>query len=87
MYAKITKDHLFDSRESFPMDYEGKILLRGPLTGELIDVKLLDDDRILYYEAVADDESLEWLYGWAMHDAGVTILQTKKDGEWTDCIS
>lgn len=86
MYAKITKDLLVDG-EIITTDRTGQVLWNGPLVGNLLQVRLLDDDREVYYEAVADDEVLESLASWAAKDSGVTILQTKQHGAWKDAIS
>ena len=96
MYAKIMKDHLFDPVATLTddlglTDRTGVVLFGGPSEREdplLLDVRLLDDDRILYFECLADDESLERLADWAARDSGCTILQTKDaNGTWQDTIS
>jgi hypothetical protein len=92
MYAKITKDHLFDPNDRYSLKIisrEGWVLWSENFTPAviLIECKLYDDDGELYYEAYADDEALEPLFNWAQIDAGVTLLKIKnKDGEWEDCI-
>ena len=89
MYAKITKDKLWQEGDSLP-SRAGAYITGDPTQAEgpLLKVRLLDDDREHYYTAEADDEALERLYEWAMHDAGVTILQVKgNDGIWRDEIS
>lgn len=90
MYAKIVKDHL-GVEDVLGPDFarEGMVVI-GQGSNEpdgLIDVRLLDDDRELYYEVRASEDSLEHLMDWGMHDAGATILQTKDmTGEWRDTI-
>lgn len=86
MYAKITKDHLFDG-DIIDRDRSGAVIIRtgGELTHTeptLLDVRLYDDDDELYYEAIATDDALEDLFDWAQRDSGVTKLDVKRDGEW-----
>lgn len=93
MYAKITKDHLDlgDVLSDWkPRDGQVIIDRSSPPHShdiERLEVRLLDDDRELYYEAVATDDALEDLFMWAQRDAGVTILQVKKGNAWVDEIS
>jgi hypothetical protein len=89
MYAKITKDLIWEPGDQSDSRVNEVVICKfhTPVPDDLLDVRLLDDDRILYYEALADDESLEHLFYWAQRDAGVTILQVKKGGKWEDVIS
>lgn len=84
MYAKITKDLLFE-KEIFDRSQVGLQWGERPV-GNLIQFRLLDDDRILYYEGEGDDEALETVFFWAQRDSGVTILQTRVQAGWVDCI-
>lgn len=90
MYARITKDKLWEPGDSLP-SREGEVIVdhhNGEFSGTVLDVRLLDDDREHYYTAVADDDALEALFDWAMFDAGCTILQVKdEDGNWKDEIA
>lgn len=86
MYAKITKDLLYDGK-IIEIDRTGIVLLNGTPIGDTLEVRLLDDDREVCYLALADDEGLETLYSWAMSDAGTTILQTKGRDGWEDALS
>ena len=87
MYAKITKDLLYDG-EGISHSHVGTIpVSNGIISGELLQVRLLDDDGEHYYTAEADDEALEPLFEWAMRDSGVTLLQVRKDGKWVDTIA
>jgi hypothetical protein len=87
MYAKITKDHLFEPEDITDIPLRQGLVLWDDEPGELIKCRLYDDDGELYYEATADDDALEHLFTWAQIDAGVTLLKTKnKDGKWEDCI-
>lgn len=97
-YAKIVKDYLFDPTDKILVDSglsdrSGVVLFGTPPAGnpgtrpEVLDVRLLDDDRILYYHCLATDAALERLAEWGARDSGTTILQVKKDGVWTDEIS
>lgn len=89
MYAKITKDLLFDGK-IITSDRSGMVVIgreEDKSTAEIIVCRLLDDDRIPYYMAVSDDEALEELFYWAMRDSGCTILQTRGDGGWRDALS
>lgn len=89
MYAKITKDHLFDG-DIITDDRTGEIIVselrERPAKQPILDVRLYDDDGELYYEALADDEALEALYSWAAHDAGVTMLKVKNGNKWEAVI-
>lgn len=89
MYAQITKDLLYDGNYIKVNRKHEVIFGGGPhQVGPLMKVRLLDDDRELYYEAVSDDEALEDLFSWAMRESGVTILQVwKSPGKWVDEIS
>jgi hypothetical protein len=91
MYAKIVTDHLDVTDTLGPeFDRTNQVIIcefHKQVPTDLLDVRLLDDDRELYYTAVADDDALEGLFTWAMKDSGVAILQTKQDGEWKDVIS
>lgn len=90
MYAKITKDLLYEPPDDVVGDRTGVVLIcpeDGQPDGPLLKVRLLDDDRIPYYEAEATDETLEELASWAGRDSGCTILQTQKAGAWVDTIS
>ena len=91
MYAKITKDLLYDNKvvgEEYE-SREGLVLFDnkpGPIH-VFYKCRLYDDDGEIYYEADADDAALELLFDWAQKDAGVTLLKIKADnGEWEDCI-
>lgn len=95
MYARIVRD-LLD--ESGAPGFKRKDLGMKEVVGyhfgteavgqELEAVRLLDDDRVVIYYAVADDEALESLATWAADDSGCTILQVlDKEGEWKDVIS
>jgi len=90
MYAKITKDHLFEMYADHKSSSRaGHVLWSENFTPAviLIECKLYDDDGELYYEALADDDALEHLFTWAQIDAGVTLLKIKNaNGEWEDCI-
>ena len=85
MYAKITKDLLHD--DTLITDGRTGLEWKGEPQGGILRVRILDDDREVYYEAVADDEALETLLDWAMRDAGATILQVRYGNEWRDTIS
>jgi hypothetical protein len=88
MYAKITKDHLWE--DTYPLDAfnrTGKEFGEKDLDEELVEVQLFDDDGILYYEAEStNDDMLELLFEWAQLDAGVTLLKINENGKWVDCI-
>lgn len=90
MYARITRDLLYDGA-TITNDRSGDIIIGDKTTddhvGGMLDVRLLDDDRIPYFLARADDDALEDLYEWAYHDSGVTILQVKHGANWVDEIS
>lgn len=89
MFAKITKDYLgLDDVLPAWKPRDGEVILDRPTKSlrNMLEVRLLDDDRNLYYEALADEEGLEPLLSWAMRDAGATILQTKEHGAWVDTI-
>jgi hypothetical protein len=44
--------------------------------------RIYDDDGILYYEGLSDEEEFEPL-DWAMHDAGATAIHYKQpNGGW-----
>jgi hypothetical protein len=78
MYAKITKDLLYDGK-LIQNDRTNEVIFGALQPGEdLRVVRLLDDDRDVYYEAEATEDALEDLFEWAMKDSGVTILQTRK---------
>lgn len=94
MYAKITKD-LINCEEILGVEYvrENKVIfgtLEDATCGEpfMLRVRLLDDDRIPYYEAdVDEDAALEPLFFWCQRDAGCTILQVwYTDRGWEDVI-
>lgn len=88
MYAKITKDLLSPLDGPYAEENrDGMTVFGGEPVGELLKVRLLDDDRTPYYEVEADDEVLERLAYWAEIDSGVTILQTREGNGWKDCIS
>jgi len=98
MYAKIVKDHLWDPVDQVMVDSglsdrTGVVLFGVPPAGntgtrpEVLDVRLYDDDGILYYECLATDDALENLFDWAQRDSGVTLLQVKVNDEWKDTIA
>lgn len=92
MYAKITKDHLYDGK-TIGRNLTGVVLIAKkprddqPVPADAVEVRLYDDDEILYYEVLATDETFEWLVSWGARDSGVTILKTKQDGNWIHVIS
>lgn len=95
MYARITKDHL-DLSSVLPdwRPLDGLVVVDGEHDeAKLFKVRLLDDDRELYYEAKVDgDEAAEQLLEWAMRDAGATILQrlandVSQGYVWTDYLN
>jgi hypothetical protein len=89
VYAKITKDLLCDG-DVITVNREGHTWGELELKGGVVlhKIRLLDDDRIPYYEGIATDDALETVFEFAMHDVGCTILQVKDlAGEWIDAIS
>lgn len=90
MYAKILLDHI-DCVPLLGEDYKrvGRVVVgTEPAPDEgLLQVRILDDDRELYYTCEADDEALESLLSFCMGDVGATVLQVMKEGEWEDTIS
>jgi hypothetical protein len=92
MYAKIIQDHL-DVTEDLGEEYqrEGKVIIGSEeqIEGPILDVRVLDDDRVPYYTLKVDDQSLEAVFAWCQQDTGSTILQVKdhEDKEWRDVIS
>jgi len=90
MHWRITEDLLWEPTDSWPTRVGTSRSDHGENgIANAVEVRLLDDDRIHYYTAVCEDteESLTDLFQWAMRDAGVTILQMKKNGKWEDEIS
>lgn len=83
MYAKITRDLIAQG----DWDPRTGVVFDGAPVGDVLKVRLLDDDRDVYYLADADDEALEPLLSWAARDVGTTILQQRIDGNWVDVIS
>lgn len=87
MYAKITKDHLFDGT-TIPNDRTGTVLLDDGLPHQddtCMKVKIYDDDDELYYEALVDGaDAMEELFEWAIRDSGVTRLDAfdEINNEW-----
>jgi hypothetical protein len=97
MFAQITKDVL-DLTDTLGPEFDrtGKVIIgTTPPTEGLLRVRLLDDDREIYYYGLATDDALEDFLNWAMADAGCTILQVYKTGyqhcatvgTWEDVIS
>lgn len=80
MYWKITKDHLYDGK-IITKNYTGKTL-GNIIVGDILMVRLYDDDDELYYEAHSDDEGLESLYEWALIDSGTVCLKIWDKGAW-----
>lgn len=89
MYAKITRDLIWSPGDTFKNRQNVTIIgeERAVADPNCLRVRLLDDDRTPYYEAIADDEALEPLFEWAMRDSGVTILQVREGNGWVDTIS
>jgi hypothetical protein len=87
-YAKITEDHLWKEGDVSPSRIGWSLgdEQERPTEG-VLQVRLLDDDRELYYTAEATDDALETLHSWAGIDAGVTILQVLKGDVWEDVIA
>lgn len=86
MYYKITADYLYDGVYIKENRTGNEVGERNP-EEPLLSVRLRDDDGELYYTAVAEDDTLEYLYEWAMIDSGVTLLQVHERGKgWVDTI-
>lgn len=90
---KITEDHLFGEDPEVFDDRTGLIGWErcepdhAPESELTIRFKLYDDDGILYYGGIANDEGLEVAYDWGYGDSGTTRLDTFDNGEWSQCIS
>lgn len=89
-FAKITKDLLFtpDDADMGLTNRTGEVLVGDPSTHTYHPkhdlFRLLDDDRIPYFEGWADNDGMEFALEWGMRDSGATILQVRKDGRWVD---
>lgn len=88
MYATITKDRLYESDPGYGPSEVGPLYTGDPVpTGSgIIQWRMKDDDGIVYYEGVSDDDALEGVMDWGCSNAGCTILETLDDGAWVVCI-
>ncbi|QXN70183.1 hypothetical protein INTERNEXUS_143 [Bacillus phage vB_BspM_Internexus] len=90
MGFKVVRDFLSEKRnresdvlEKVTDDYKGKNVER---------VRVYDDDKTLYYEALCDKdshESAERFHDWSMYDSGTTEskILDDKGNEWKTFIS
>lgn len=81
MYWRITKDKLVDGTYITESRVGTGV---GEKPEEVFHVRLLDDDGEVYYYGEADDDGMEDMLYFTMNDAGCTILQVDKNGEWVD---
>jgi hypothetical protein len=85
----ITKDHL---EKMGWKDYKSQVGTESAADykGGEMEVRVYDDDHVLYYTAKCDSEtSAENFHNWAMYDSGCTMSEIRNNdkAEWEPFIS